>query len=252
VTNIYDNYFIPWVGNIGSIKHIRNHSIYIPMMKDRQIQKKCENIHANKMYKPHNNNNNEKNIDDNIPDQAHDQAQDQAQVQVHEQDRSQDNNIDTIIRYDKNKKVLLRKKQLFDHLNDKKLAYVKNGICDAYIRYGTPSLETVIHDIQTNSDKHIERLKKLIKRLKKEGEKYDEKNIYYQNYIKNGGDIEYNVNEGIKEWFYINKTNYPELLANYKDEDRAQAKAYNTYIKKYGPDKYTERIRKSEMILRLY
>jgi hypothetical protein len=162
------------------------------------------------------------------------------------------NNI--VIKYAKKKdrKILLRKKELFDHLNDNKLEYIKNGICDSYIKYGTPSLKDVINNIQSKSEVQMKRLTKLINRLKEEGEIYDEKISYYAQYVKRGGDLEYTINEGIKEWFYVNKTNYLELLKIYKEEDKAQAKAFNTYIKNYGADKYTERIVKSEMVVRLF
>ena len=167
-------------------------------------------------------------------------------------DETHDENHEPIIKYAKNKKVLLRKKELFEHLNDEKLEYVKNGVCDSYIQYGTPCLKDVINNIQTKSEKEINRLQRLIRLLKKEGEDYDENNSYYKKYIKNGGDIKYTIDEGIKEWFYSNKTNYLELLKIYKDEDIAQAKAFNTYIKTNGTDKYTERIRQSEMVLFIY
>lgn len=152
----------------------------------------------------------------------------------------------------KNKKFLLRKKELFDHLNDNKLEYIKNGICDSYIKYGTPSLNDVISDIQTKSEIQTKRLHRLIKRLKKEGEIYDENVSYYRKYVKYGGDIDYTIDEGIKEWFYKNKTNYLEFLKTYKEEDKAQAKAFNQYIKQHGTNKYTEKIRKTEMVLRLF
>lgn len=161
-------------------------------------------------------------------------------------------NNDIVVRCAKNKKILLRKKELFDHLNDNKLEYVKNGICDSYIRYGTPSLDDVINNIQTKLDIKTKRMNMLIKRLKKAGEIFDETVSYYKHYIQYGGDIDYAIDEGIKEWFYINKTNYLELLQIHGDEEKAQTKAFNTYIKHHGPDKYTEKIQKSEICLRLF
>jgi hypothetical protein len=162
------------------------------------------------------------------------------------------NEKDTIINYAKNSKVLLRKKELFDNLTDRKLEYIKDGICDSYIKYGKPSLEDVICNIQNKTEIEMKRLIRVIKRLKKEGEVYDENISYYKSFIKYGGDIDYIIEEGIKEWFYIHKTNYLELFKIYKDEDKAQAKALNNYIKNHKPDKYTERIRKTEMVLRLF
>lgn len=157
----------------------------------------------------------------------------------------------TVIHYDEKDKILLRKRQLFDHLNDKKLEYKKNGICDSFIKYGTPALNIVINDVQRKTEIQIKRFNKLVERLHQEGEKYDDNIKYYRQYIKNGGDLEYHVEEGIKEWFYKNKTNYLELLKIYKDEDKAQIHAFNMYVRKHGSDKYIERIRKSEMVVRL-
>lgn len=160
---------------------------------------------------------------------------------------------DFIIRYEEdNERILLRKRQLFDQLSDNKLEYTRNGICDSFIKFGTPSLNTVIEDVQKKSEVQTKRLKRLIRRLREEDEIYDEHVSYYERYIKNGGDLDYHVEEGIKEWFYINKTNYLKFLKIYKNQDLAQSKAFNEYIKTIGYDKYTERVRRSEMVLRLY
>lgn len=159
----------------------------------------------------------------------------------------------TIIRYEENNdRVLIRKRELFNQLNNNKLEYTGGGICDAFIKFGTPSLNTVIQDVQKKTDVQMDRLTQLIKCLKKEGECYNENVSYYKQFIKNGGDINYYVEEGIKEWFYVNKTNYLEYLKFYKDVDRAQTKAFNEYVRKNGMDRYTERIRKADMVVRLY
>ena len=162
-----------------------------------------------------------------------------------------ENNQDTVIKYAENSKILLRRKELIDHLSDKKLEYTKYGICDSYIKFGKPSLETVIDSVQTKTSTQTKRFTILLKRLKKEGEIYDENISYYRDYIVNGGDLDNAVNEGIKEWFYINMTNYSELLKFYKDEDKAQHHAFNTFIKNNRPNRYTERIRKSELVINL-
>lgn len=159
----------------------------------------------------------------------------------------------TIIRYEEeNERLLLRKKQLFDQLTNNKLEYTKNGICDSFIKFGKPELNIVIKDVQKRTEVQSKRLTKLLNRLRKEDETYDENISYYKKYIKYGGDLDYHVDEGIKEWFYVNKTKYLEFLKIYKDEDRAQANAFNNYIKTVGHDKYTERICQTEMIIRLY
>lgn len=160
---------------------------------------------------------------------------------------SKDKTSKTIIRYEEdNDRFLLRKKELFDQLNNNKLEYTKGGVCDSFIKFGTPSLNTVIQDVQKKTNVQMERLSRLLKKLRIEGEVYDEDVSYYKQYVKNGGDIDYYVEEGIKEWFYLNKTNYLDFLKIYKDVDRAQAKAFNEYVRENGTDRYTERIRKQK------
>src|SRR5437868_1930761 len=83
--------------------------------------------------------------------------------------------------------IMSRKKELSEQLRDRKLEYIKNGICDSYVKYGIPSFEYVINDIQTKTENQLKRLTKLIERLKKEGEMYDERISYYKKYIKYGG-----------------------------------------------------------------
>ncbi|VBB17785.1 hypothetical protein YASMINEVIRUS_248 [Yasminevirus sp. GU-2018] len=183
---------------------------------------------------------------------GNDMAINKDKVEAKAEGTGYDSDHSTVIKYEESGRILLRKKVLFEKLCDNKLEYVKDGVCDSFIKYGTPSLDTVIQDIQQKTDIKSKRLTRLLKRLRKEGEPYDEKVSYYAKYIKNGGDLDYHVSEGIKEWFYLNKTEYPELLKIYKDEDKAQAKAFNNYIKKNGTDKYTERIRQTEMVIRLH
>lgn len=161
-------------------------------------------------------------------------------------------NVKPRIRYNNENNILLRKKELFEKLDNEKLNYIKNGICDSYIKFGKPSLDTVINSIHEKNNIKSKRLQKLINLLKEEGEEYDENNSYYKNYIKNGGDIRYAINEGIKEWFFMNKTHYLKFLKKYKNEEIAELKALNKYINDFGTDKYTEYIRKSEMNIKLY
>ena len=168
---------------------------------------------------------------------------------------SQKNNNDynkPIIYNEKQKKIILRKKHLFDELSENKLEYKKNGICDAYIKYGKHNINDVIDIMKNKNLKEEQRLRILLKKLKKENELYDENISYYRDYIKNGGNINYAVSNGIKEWFYINKTNYIELLEQYRNEDIAKSYALNTYLKKEGRDRYTKRIQDTEMTIRIY
>ena len=156
------------------------------------------------------------------------------------------------IRHTKHEKIILRKKQLFVELSENKLEYKKNSICDAYIKYGKYSKNDVIDIMKNKNLKEAKRLRILIKKLKKEGEIYDENISYYRDYIKNGGNIKYIISNGIKEWFYINKTDYLELLKRYRNEDIAKSYALNAYLRNNGKDRYTKRIHDTEMIIRIY
>ena len=148
--------------------------------------------------------------------------------------------------------IMIRKKELFEKLCDNKLEYIKNGSCESFIKYGTPSIDTVIRNIQHKTNIETKRLIRVLKRLKQNGEVYDETNKYYAKYIKDGRDFEYNVIEGMKEWFYKNRTDYMILLKLYKDDDIAKAMAFNKYVRNHPADKYTNLIIQSEMIIRLY
>ena len=168
---------------------------------------------------------------------------------------SQKNNNDydkPVIHRIEQQKIILRKKNLFEELSENKLVYKKNGICDAYIKYGRNNINDVIETIKKKNSREEKRLRILLKKLKKENEIYDENISYYRDYIKNGGSINYTVSNGIKEWFYINKTDYLELLEQYRNEDIAKSYALNTYLKKQGKDRYTKRIQDTEMTIRIY
>ena len=71
-------------------------------------------------------------------------------------------------------------------------------------------------------------------------------------YVRNAdfnGCSDYYTNYELK--LLINKTNYLQLLTKFKDEDIAQTNAFNKYIMEHGQDKYTEIIRKTEMMIKL-
>jgi hypothetical protein len=53
--------------------------------------------------------------------------------------------METKIYYKKN--IIIRKKKLIDNLCENKLEYIKNGICDSYIKFGKPDLPIVIENI---------------------------------------------------------------------------------------------------------
>jgi len=151
-------------------------------------------------------------------------------------------------------KIILRKKNLLEKLNERKLEYKENsdGICDTYIKFGLSNIDDVIIKLEKRDNLRSKRLTELLKKLRDENETYDSNISYYNDYVQKGGDLDYHVQEGIIEWFYLHKTKYKKYLKSTKDEDIAQAKALNEYLKKNGPDKYTERIKKSEMTFQLF
>lgn len=155
------------------------------------------------------------------------------------------------IRITSAQKIKIRKKNLFERLETEKLKYIENGICDQYIKYDKNKIEDVIENIKNKELIETERLERLLEGIKKTGTYYDENISWYRDYIKRGGNLERTIKNGSIEWFYIHKTEYPRLLLKYRDEDIAQNKALHKYIKKNGCDKYVEKIRKNDMVIRL-
>lgn len=155
------------------------------------------------------------------------------------------------IRMDRTYRLENRKTMLFNELNNVKLEYKQNGICDSYIKYGKPSLEEVIDDLTIKSNNQTDRLKLLVDKLALKNIKFDDRIEIFNNYVKNGGDLKKVIKEGEIEYWYWNKTEYPVLIEKY-NEDIAKNIALNKYIKKNGHNKYTNKIIKKEMTLSLY
>jgi hypothetical protein len=161
------------------------------------------------------------------------------------------------VRYEKSAhKIKVRKRQLFDKLNSRKLTYIRGGICDSFIKYGYPSLDEVIDDVQNTIELEDQRLEKLIRHLEKRRLIYDSKVSYYREYVEQGTDLRTAIREGKREWFLINKTCYLKLTALYKDEERAEKIAIDRYLRKNGYDREFRRHlgkrREFEMTIRLY
>jgi hypothetical protein len=161
------------------------------------------------------------------------------------------------VRYEKSaNRVKVRKLQLFDKLNSHKLTYIKGGICDSFIKYGFPSLDEVIDNVQNTTELEDKRLEKLIRHLEKRQLQYDSRVSYYREYVEQGTNLRTAIREGRREWFLINKTCYQKILALYKDEERAEEEAINRYLKKEGYDREFQRHlgkrQEFEMKIRLY
>ena len=161
------------------------------------------------------------------------------------------------VRYDKSAhKIRVRKRQLFVELSSLKLTYIKGGICDSFIKYGYPSLNEVIDNVQTSTNLEDQRLETLMSHLKKLRLKYDPRVSYYREYIEQGTDLKTAIKRGKREWFLFNRTNYSDILSTYRDEERAEEEAIERYLRKSG---YTREFRKHigkrhefEMKIRLY
>ena len=151
-----------------------------------------------------------------------------------------------------NKNIFLRRKTLMEKLHARKLTYVPNGICDSFVKFNCSPINIVVNTIENKENKKSKRHMKLLKKLNEKKEEYDKNNFYYQQYIRNGGNIDYAITEGIKEWFYKHKTTYCKHLKQCKNQYLAQAIALNEYIKKNGSDKYTKMIKATEIILKIY
>jgi hypothetical protein len=164
----------------------------------------------------------------------------------------ENDNKKPVVKMNKEYKMKVRKKQLFDRLNDTKNEYKKNGICDQYIKFGKMNVEDVIDKINDQNNEEMQRYNKLSKKLKKRGLKYDDKVQYYRDYIKKGGNIYDAIKDGEIEWFYLRKTDYSDLLKKYRNEELAQNKALQKYIVLNGRDEYVNKILKREMTVCIY
>lgn len=163
--------------------------------------------------------------------------------------------IKPIVKNDRNQKIIVRKKQLMDRLDSQKLTYVRGGICDSFIKYGFPSLEKVISDVEEMTKQEEQRLMNLITELKKIELRYDSRVSYYKEYVEQGTHLKTAIREGKKEWFYINMTDYLELVDFYKDEDMALTIALDRYIDTHGYDEYVKKyigVNYREMKLHLF
>lgn len=137
-----------------------------------------------------------------------------------------------------------RKKQLFDKLNSLKLTYIEGGVCDAYIKFGYPSLDQVVLEIQHITLQEEKRLNKLLIALKKHNLEYDPNVMYYKEYVEQGTCLKTAISEGAIEWFYLNKTDYLDILNKTLDEDKAREIALDRYIDKHGQDEYVKKYTK--------
>lgn len=105
-----------------------------------------------------------------------------------------------------------RKNDLILILKEKKLQNVKSNLCNAYVKFGYPTLEYVVMDLEKKHNEKNNRLHFLIKKLKKIGKEYDEKIPAYNKYIKIGGNINKIIEESELEKQFVHNTKYLHYL----------------------------------------
>lgn len=250
--------------NMGNVKKIVKNNVKSKIKSNikndmkNDVKNDVKNEEKNNMINNVKNNKNDDNIDSmDIIDDTHNINNINSIDTTDSTDRiKKADSLKPTIHYDSasKKKYLLkiRKKKLFTELTNVKLEYKKYGVCDSYIKFGTPSLDEVIKGMQQKTEYETKRLRNLLEGLKHHGALYDDRISYYQKYIKYGGNLKKTIEDGEIEWFYLNKTNYLDLLKIYKNEDKAQSKALNKYIRECGIDQYIEKIREKDMKICIY
>ena len=125
----------------------------------------------------------------------------------------------------------LRKEKLTQMLSEHKLECKSFGDCYTYIKYGYPTIETVVSNEIKQSMQLAERKKILYKELLKYNLPYNEKidSVCYD-YINGISSLSDTINEARVENFFIIHTDYPKLNKIYPDEI-AKEKALMNYIR---------------------
>jgi len=128
------------------------------------------------------------------------------------------------------RKVLLKKT-----LSDNKMCYKKNTICDVYVKYGIPHLDTVINMLEQSTSEKTNNLARLVRKLGKLGLMYSDKIPAYKEYVNTGKDLKNSVRIGQIENIIIDKTDYLQYLNKYSHDDALDMAAIE-YIEEYGSD----------------
>lgn len=120
----------------------------------------------------------------------------------------------TVDRKIRDRKILLKQR-----LKEHKLTYRKHSVCDVFIKYGTPDIETVIRSLEKDVKDRSKNLMRLSKRLGRYKLEYNENVPSYKKYVDNGGDVKEAVRIGRVESIVMEKTRYLEYLKEYSGED---------------------------------
>lgn len=134
----------------------------------------------------------------------------------------------TLIDNKRERKILLHSK-----LKELKLEYKKHSICDVFLKYGTPDIDTVLKTLEQDNMIKSNNLMKLSRELGKYKLEYDDKVPSYINYVKNGGDLDDTIKIGKVEQIVMKSTNYLTYLKEYSNDDALDMAAIE-YIESNG------------------
>ena len=128
-----------------------------------------------------------------------------------------------------------RKLLLHSKLKEFKLEYKKHSICDVFLKYGTPDINTVLETLDQDNITKSKNLIELTKMLGKHKLEYNENVPAYANYIIDGIDINTAIKIGKIEQIIMNDTNYLSYLKEYSNDDALDMAAIE-YIESNGPN----------------
>jgi hypothetical protein len=111
----------------------------------------------------------------------------------------------------KNKEEI-RKKEITLALKEHRLENIKPSMCSSHIKFGIPTLETIISVFKKEQNNKEKRLLYLINKLKKHGKEYDMNIPSYEKYINEGGNIKQIIIESDLEKSLVYNTKYANYL----------------------------------------
>lgn len=105
-----------------------------------------------------------------------------------------------------------RKIKLEKILQDRKIENTKQSLCRSYIKFEKPNLEELLEVFEKEQNKKESRLLKLLRTLKENKMEYDEKIPVFENYIKEGGELNNVIKYAKLEKSLIYNTKYENYL----------------------------------------
>jgi hypothetical protein len=138
---------------------------------------------------------------------------------------------------------------LMSVLRKQKIEYVNCTICNAYIRFGNPTIEKVVEHLKQLQYEKNTRMLTLLTELAKAGMLYDKNIPVYDKYVKNTCDISDVIKCAKLEQILIKCTKYLELIKKY-GEDEAKVIASRQYLNMGGKNKNVNNFIKSKITLR--